>query len=79
MRNKKGKVVSDKMDKTVVVEVITYKVHPLYKKKYRVTTKFKAHDAENTLKIGDAVTIYESRPLSKTKKWTTEAPVKAAK
>jgi len=79
MRYKKGTVVSDKMDKTVVVEVITYKVHPLYKKKYRVTTKFKAHDEENKLKVGDAVTIYESRPLSKTKKWTTEKPVKSVK
>lgn len=74
MRYKKGTVVSDKMDKTVVVEVATYKTHPIYKKRYKVTTKFKAHDPENTYKMEDEVTIYETRPVSKTKTWTVVEP-----
>jgi small subunit ribosomal protein S17 len=74
MRTKKGTVVSDKMDKTVVVEVATYKVHPLYKKKYRLTKKFKAHDPENTYKLEDEITIYETKPVSKTKTWTVVNP-----
>jgi small subunit ribosomal protein S17 len=74
MRYKKGIVTSNKMDKTVVVEVTTYKNHPIYKKKYRVTTKFKAHDPENQYNEGDAVTIYETIPLSKTKTWTVVKP-----
>lgn len=74
MRYKKGKVVSDKMDKTVVVEVATYKTHPIYKKRYKVTTKFKAHDPENKYKEEDEVTIYETRPVSKTKTWTVVEP-----
>jgi small subunit ribosomal protein S17 len=74
IRTKKGTVVSDKMDKTVVVEVKTYKAHPLYKKNYLTTKKFKAHDPENKYKIGDEITIYETRPLSKTKCWTVVAP-----
>ncbi len=74
MRSKKGTVVSNKMDKTIVVEVATYKPHPIYKKRYRVTTKFKAHDPENKFVEGDEVTIYETRPLSKTKTWTVVEP-----
>ena len=74
IRIKKGTVVSDKMDKTVVVEVQTYKSHPLYKKNYLTTKKFKAHDPENQYKIGDEITIYETRPLFKTKRWTVVAP-----
>lgn len=74
MRYKKGTVTSDKMDKTVVVEVATYKNHPIYKKRYRVTRKFKAHDPENQFKEGDVVTIYETKPLSKTKTWTVVKP-----
>ena len=64
-----GTVVSDKMDKTVVVAVKTVKEHPIYRKKNKVTTKFKAHDEANTYKEGDLVEIMESRPLSRTKRW----------
>jgi small subunit ribosomal protein S17 len=66
---KKGLVVADKMDKTVVVAVETRKVHPLYKKAVRVTKKYKAHDENNACKIGDTVKIIETRPLSKEKRW----------
>lgn len=65
-----GKVVSNKMDKTVVVAVERLKAHPLYKKQYKTTAKFKAHDEENQFKVGDLVEITETRPLSKTKKFT---------
>jgi small subunit ribosomal protein S17 len=64
-----GKVVSDKMDKTIVVAVATKVRHPLYKKTVNVTTKFKAHDELNDAKIGDTVKIMETRPLSKDKRW----------
>jgi small subunit ribosomal protein S17 len=74
MRYKKGTVVSDKMNKTVVVEVATYKIHPLYKKRYKVTTKFKAHDETEKYKVDDEVTIYETRPVSKTKTWSVDKP-----
>jgi small subunit ribosomal protein S17 len=66
---KEGLVVSDKMDKTVVVAVETRNVHPLYKKAIRVTKKYKAHDESNGCKIGDTVKIIETRPLSKEKRW----------
>jgi small subunit ribosomal protein S17 len=66
---KEGLVVSDKMNKTVVVAVETRKVHQLYKKAIRVATKYKAHDENNACKIGDKVKIIETRPLSKEKKW----------
>ena len=66
---REGLVVSDKMDKTVVVAVETRKVHPLYKKAIRVTKKYKAHDENNACKIGDIVKISETRPLSKEKHW----------
>jgi len=66
---REGLVVSDKMDKTVVVAVETRKVHPLYKKAIRVTKKYKAHDENNACKIGDKVKIVETRPLSKEKSW----------
>ena len=69
MRFKKGIVTSDKMDKTVVVTVHSYKTHPKYKKRYRVSKKFYAHDPENSSKIGDEVTIQETKPLSKLKRW----------
>tara|TARA_Y100001960_G_C13877502_1_gene449800 strand:+ start:217 stop:447 length:231 start_codon:yes stop_codon:yes gene_type:complete len=69
MRTKKGVVTSTKMDKTVVVSVHTYKSHPIYKKRYRVTKKFYAHDENNTCSEGDIVTIKETRPLSKLKRW----------
>jgi small subunit ribosomal protein S17 len=66
---REGLVVSDKMDKTVVVAVETRKVHPLYKKAVRVTKRYKAHDENNACKIGDKVKIVETRPLSKEKNW----------
>ncbi|MEE4565291.1 30S ribosomal protein S17 [Paenibacillus polymyxa] len=64
-----GKVVSDKMDKTIVIAVETYKKHDLYHKRIKVTKKFKAHDENNTAQIGDTVKIMETRPLSKDKNW----------
>ncbi|EGY80170.1 small subunit ribosomal protein S17 [Peptoniphilus asaccharolyticus DSM 20463] len=64
-----GTVVSDKMDKTIVVAVETFKVHPIYKKRFKKTTKFKAHDEKNECGIGDKVRIMETRPLSKDKRW----------
>jgi len=64
-----GKVVSDKMDKTIVVAVETYKKHSLYHKRIKYTKKFKAHDENNEAKIGDTVRIMETRPLSKDKRW----------
>ncbi|MGK9451550.1 30S ribosomal protein S17 [Acidithiobacillus caldus] len=64
-----GKVVSNRMDKTIVVTVERRVQHPLYKKYIRRSKKFHAHDAENTCRIGDTVRIEECRPLSKTKTW----------
>ncbi|MEK3789459.1 30S ribosomal protein S17 [Paenibacillus sp. FSL K6-1230] len=64
-----GKVVSDKMDKTIVVAVETYKKHDLYHKRIKYTKKFKAHDENNTAQIGDTVKIMETRKLSKDKNW----------
>ena len=66
---KTGVVVSDKMDKTVVVLVKTIRRHPLYKKVVRHSKKFKAHDEGNTCRTGDMVRIIETRPLSKDKRW----------
>lgn len=68
-RTQIGKVVSDKMDKTIVVAVETYKKHDLYHKRIKYTKKFKAHDENNQAKIGDTVKIMETRPLSKDKCW----------
>lgn len=68
-RTQIGKVVSDKMDKTIVVAVETYKKHDLYHKRIKYTKKFKAHDENNQAQIGDVVRIMESRPLSKDKNW----------
>ena len=64
-----GTVISDKMDKTVVVLVESLRRHPLYKKVVKHTSKFKAHDGENTCKIGDVVKIVETRPMSRDKRW----------
>ena len=75
IRLKKGIVTSNKMDKTLVVQVHTYKVHPKYKKKFRTSKKFYAHNPENLFKIGDEITIYETRPMSKLKRWTVVKPV----
>ncbi|MGD9678272.1 MAG: 30S ribosomal protein S17 [Vulcanibacillus sp.] len=66
---KVGKVVSDKMDKTIVVSVETHKKHLLYGKRIKYTKKFKAHDENNQAKIGDIVKIMETKPLSKDKCW----------
>lgn len=68
-RTLKGVVFSDKMDKTVVVTVNRLKIHPKYKKRYKVTKKYKAHDERNEFHIGDKVTIIECRPMSKDKRW----------
>ena len=65
----RGEVVSDKMDKTIVVAVTRLVRHPLYPKVIKKTTKFKAHDEFNEAKEGDIVEIMETRPLSKTKRW----------
>jgi small subunit ribosomal protein S17 len=64
-----GRVVSDKMDKTVVVAVERLVAHPLYKRRIRRTKKFKAHDEHNACRTGDMVKIVETRPLSKEKRW----------
>jgi small subunit ribosomal protein S17 len=64
-----GKVVSDKMDKTAVVAIESYKKHNLYNKRIKSTKKFKAHDENNEAKIGDTVKIMETRPVSKDKRW----------
>ena len=69
-RTKVGRVVSDKMDKTVVVSVERLRRHAIYKRVVRLSSKFKAHDEENTARVGDTVRIEESRPLSREKRWT---------
>ena len=68
-RTKVGRVISDKMDKTVVVSVERLRRHPIYKRVVRLSSKFKAHDEENSAKVGDTVRIEESRPLSRDKRW----------
>ena len=73
-----GKVVSDKMDKTIVVAVETYKKHNLYHKRIKYTKKYKAHDENNVAKIGDVVKIMETRPLSKDKRFRLVEVVEAA-
>lgn len=74
-----GRVVSDKMDKTVVVAVETKVRHPLYGKTVNKTTKFKAHDENNECKVNDIVQIMETRPLSKDKNWRLVQIVEKAK
>ncbi len=68
-KTKIGRVVSDKMDKTIVVSVERHARHPLYRRVIRVTKRFKAHDEANEARVGDTVLIEESRPLSATKRW----------
>ena len=68
-KSRVGIVVSDKMEKTIVVAVEVKYKHPLYKKTVRVTNKYKVHDEENAARIGDTVEITETRPLSKDKRW----------
>ncbi|MBQ9937490.1 MAG: 30S ribosomal protein S17 [Oscillospiraceae bacterium] len=74
-----GKVVSDKMDKTVVVAIEDNVRHPLYKKIIKRTVKFKAHDEQNACGIGDKVQIMETRPLSKDKRWRVIEIIEKAK
>ncbi|MBD3238140.1 MAG: 30S ribosomal protein S17 [Candidatus Moranbacteria bacterium] len=64
-----GVVISDKMDKTLVVETSRIKIHPVYKKRYRVNKKYKVHDPENKFKKSDQVVFHPCRPISKDKKW----------
>lgn len=68
MKKLTGRVVSTKMDKTAMVEVVRFKTHPVYKKRMKVKKKFPAHDELGT-KVGDQVVIVETKPISKTKKW----------
>ena len=74
-----GKVVSDKMDKTIVVAIEDHVKHPLYGKIVKRTYKLKAHDEENTCNIGDTVKVMETRPLSKDKRWRLVGVVERAK
>ena len=74
-----GKVVSDKMDKTVVVAISDRVAHPLYKKIVGRTYKLKAHDENNTCGVGDTVKVMETRPLSKDKRWRVVEIVEKAK
>ena len=78
-QERQGTVVSAAADKTIVVRVDTVKVHPMYKKVIRRSTKLHAHDEENQAKIGDIVRIVETRPLSKLKRWRLQEVVEAAK
>ena len=74
-----GKVVSDKMDKTVVVAIIDNVKHPLYEKIIKRTVKLKAHDEKNECRIGDRVEVMETRPLSKDKRWRVTNIIERAK
>lgn len=78
-QERRGVVVSDAMDKTIVVRVDAVKSHPRYKKVIRRSIKFHAHDANNEAKVGDVVRIIETRPLSKTKNWRLAEVLEAAK
>ena len=71
-----GVVISDKMDKTITVQVDRVSRHPVYNRSIRKATKFKAHDEKNEAKLGDVVRIQETRPLSKTKRWRLVEVVK---
>ena len=74
-----GKVISDKMDKTIVVAVVDHVKHPLYGKIVKKTYKLKAHDENNECQIGDTVKVMETRPLSKEKRWRLAGIVEKAK
>lgn len=73
-----GVVVSDKMDKTIVVAIDDYTKHPIYNKIIKRTKKYKAHDEENACQIGDKVKIMETRPLSKEKRWRVTSIIEKA-
>jgi len=78
-KTRTGKVVSNKMDKTIVVAVEDHVKHPLYNKIVKVTKKFKAHDENNECNMGDTVKIAETRPLSKDKRWRLVEIIERAK
>ena len=78
-KTRTGKVISDKMDKTIVVAVENHVKHPLYKKIVKDTYKLKAHDENNECKIGDTVKVMETRPLSKDKRWRLVEIIERAK
>ncbi len=78
-KSKVGSVVSNKMDKSIVVSVERQVRHPLYRKYFRKTSKFMAHDQENQCQIGDKVKIVETRPLSKLKRWRLIEVIEKAK
>jgi small subunit ribosomal protein S17 len=73
-----GKVVSDVCDKTITIEVVTYKKHPLYKKNVKTTKRYAVHDEENKAKVGDIVKVVSSRPLSKTKRFVLDSIIEEA-
>jgi small subunit ribosomal protein S17 len=77
-KTRQGKVVSDRMDKTIVVQIDERVMHPVYKKYVRKRVKYKAHDEQNTAKIGDTVMIEECRPLSSQKRWRLKDIVERA-
>ena len=77
-KTRTGRVISDKMDKTIVVAVEDNVQHPLYKKTVKRTYKLKAHDEENVCSVGDVVKVLETRPLSKDKRWRLVSIIKKA-
>lgn len=78
-KQKQGKVISDRMQSTVIVETISIVTHPLYKKTLQQKSEFVAHNPDNKAKMGDTVKIMETRPLSKTKRWKVIEIVKVSK
>lgn len=78
-KEKQGTVISNKMDKTVVVKVATYEPHPRYKKIMETNKHYKAHDEQNVCNIGDVVRIVESKPISKDKRWSVAEVVEKAR
>ena len=78
-KEKQGVVISDKMDKTIVVKVASYNPHPKYKKIIETNKNYKAHDENNVCNIGDTVRIIESRPISADKRWTLAEVVEQVK
>lgn len=78
-KTRTGLVVSDKMDKTVVVAIIDNVKHPLYKKIIKRTVRLKAHDENNECRVGDRVSVMETRPLSKDKRWRVVTIIEKAK
>ena len=78
IKERVGTVVSDKMEKTVVVAVENRFPHPIYKKTVSRTTRYKVHDEDNSCRVGDRVRITETRPLSRTKRWTVSEVLQSA-